>query len=100
MTRFQAHHRLLDVADYYAEPEDRIADQSQGKTIFVIIVFGLLITGSVGYFVIKKFCPSVKKSKVECLEDFGDTDTAGESYSTPTFFSYEPPKADPRGTMV
>jgi hypothetical protein len=97
MTR-RVHRFLSDVADYYAEPEDRVEKQSNGKSIFLLVIFALLIAVSVGYFVVKTCFPSLRH-KMESLESFDDS--GGESYSTPNMSTYQPPKSrEKQGALV
>jgi hypothetical protein len=98
MTR-RVHRFLSGVADYYAEPEDRIEKQSKGKSIFLLVMFALLVAASVGYFVIKTCCFPSLGNKMESLDSFDDN--GGESYCTQKMSTYQPPKSrQKQGTLV
>ena len=75
-----------DVLDYYAEPPDTV--KPEGKTILLLVIFGILVAISVGYFILNLMFPGL----IENVEGRGGwKDEEDDNMSTPND-SYQPPR--------
>ena len=82
-------HRRLDYRsagtyDYYAEPPDAV--KPEGKTILLLVIFAILVSISIGYFIINLLFPGVR----ELVEGRDSEDEEVDDSGNPNS-SYQPP---------